>query len=694
MPEDMTPPPSGRDEIPRPRRAPAPEPAASAAPGAVGPVPEPLWGIGQIAAYLGRGKETVRGWWQATRTRVLDPDAAAAADALPPPDFLASGDPGGIRGFFAPPTPDFAAPASRWWDSPRARPLWRPQVIVAWALTTGRTTAEGVLGWERRLPIPMFADLPALPAALPRVLDEVVHLPPRRAYDGRAVTAHLRVWEGPPDPDAATGPQRPPRTVVLISPADGPPPLTGFEDLGDLADRILDAGHLTWRQARRALWFLQGEQRPEHRPDGSLALRPVVRYLSFAVQPAVGDAPGDGTAAGPADGADAPRRLVRLGHRMATALERRLDGAAAGGPLHAPQLLHAALEHIDHLVGEVVEVYPDGTCTATTVARHAGGERPVHLRWDPAGLGDDLTHLPALVTAARTAPTSSAADAADPSAYRAAVCRTAAQWVAAHADHARAGYRLLGLPGLGRDAVLRQAPQVTSELEELVETVLADQEQHPYTVALLLRDLAAVRHVLACPDRPGDRPAATGDDASDQDPKAALAAALRHAAARIGQHYHQVTAHVAEHRSLPVRHTETGGSVQNPAEENRASAVYLDTVSWWGPTAEDRDTARLLAGMFFDHERAAGLRHGYDPFGRLVVHCAAAHAFAVQWPATAAPVAAQPVPPLYRPLPDGRVDLIPLTGAGAGGEDPEGGDFEGEGVNRSAMQAAVGGEAQ
>ena len=115
----------------------------------------------------------------------------------------------------------------------------------------------------------------------------------------------------------------------------------------------------------------------------------------------------------------------------------------------------------------------------------------------------------------------------------------------------------------------------------------------------------------------------------------------RHAAARIGQHYHQVTAHVAEHRSLPVRLTDTGARVQNAAEENRASAVYLDTVSWWGPTAEDRDTARLLAGMFFDHERATGLRHGYDPFGRLVVHCATAHAFAVQWPATAAPASSR-----------------------------------------------------
>jgi hypothetical protein len=141
----------------------------------------------------------------------------------------------------------------------------------------------------------------------------------------------------------------------------------------------------------------------------------------------------------------------------------------------------------------------------------------------------------------------------------------------------RAGYRLVGLPSIGRDAVLRQAPQVAPELEELVETVLADQE-HPYSVAVLLRDLAAVRHVLASWDWPGDRLGATGD----QEPGGALAAALRRAAARIGQHYHQVTAHVAEHRSLPLRLTDTGGSVQNPAEKDRASAVYLDTASWLG----------------------------------------------------------------------------------------------------------------
>ncbi|MEV3926973.1 hypothetical protein [Actinomadura coerulea] len=621
----------------------------------MGPGPEPLWGIGQIAAYLGRGKETVRGWWQATRARAADATAAAAADALPIPAFLSPGDPDGIHGFFTPAEPDAAAARTPWWETPRARPLWRPQVIAAWALTTGRTTADGMSGWERRLPVPMFADLPALPAALPRVVDEVVQLPPRWAHDGRIVTAHLRIWEGPLSPAPSAARWTPPRTVVLLSPADAPLPLTGVDDL---ADRILAAGHLTERQARRALWFLQGEQIPQRQPDGAVALRPVMHYLSFALQPTAGDEPAD-VGEGPVDDPALPPQPARHDHRMAAALKRRLDGAPAGGPLRAPQLLPAALEHIDHLVGEVVEVYPHGTCTTTTVARHASGERPVQMDWDTVGLADDLAHLPDLATAATAdGAGGGTADAADLQAHRAAVCRTAAHWVAAHADLAQ--YRLLGLPGLGRDAVLRRVPEAAPELDGLVEATLADQEQQPYSIAVLLRDLTAVRHVLASLDQPGGQPGRANGDAYDPGPQGALVAALLHAAARIGQQYHQVTAHVAEHRSMPVRLPDSTASAHSPDAGGSEPATYLDTVSWWGPTPEDRADARLLAGMFFEHERAAGLRHGYDPFGRLVLHCAQARAFAVQWPSTAAPAVEQPITPTYQPLPDGRVDLLPL----------------------------------
>ncbi|TMR03405.1 hypothetical protein ETD83_10895 [Actinomadura soli] len=657
MPEAPPSDPSSRDELARPGPHSAAPPAER--PGAPGP--EPLWGLGQIATYLGCGKETVRGWWQAARARAADPTAAAAADALPPPNFLIPNDPGGIAGFFAPPTPGPAVPAALpWWTVERVRPLWRPPVIVAWALTTGRTTTDGAPGWER-LPIPMFADLPALPAALPRVLDAVVQLPPRRPGGGRAFTVHLRIWEGPLPSGPGADPT-PPRTVVLLSPADGPPPPLPHAE--DLAARILAAGHLTARQARRALWFLQGEQLPESQPDGAVALRTPVHYLSFAVQPAGDDEPDDSSADGPTT--DAPPTPAGLGHRGAVALERRLDGAPAG-PLRSPRLLPAALEHIDHLVGERVEVYPEGTCTADTIARYAAGPRPVPLAWDPAELAADLAHLPILAAAHPTgAPaTADTAGATGAEAYRAAVYRAAAHWVAAHAEQSRREYRL-ALPGLDRDAVHRQPPQIEPELNELLENVLADTEEHPYGIGILLRDLTAVRHLLTPPGHQHADPADdVADDVADDrtpvpDPQDALAAALRHAADRIGRQYHQVAAYIAEHHALPARLPDGSSPRPDPDAGNQEPATYLDTVSWWGPKAEDRDAARLLAGLFFDHERATGLRHGYDPFGRPVVHCAAARAFAVQWPTATAPAADQPITHVYRPLPDGRVDLIPL----------------------------------
>ncbi|NYD51843.1 hypothetical protein BJY14_007826 [Actinomadura luteofluorescens] len=109
--------------------------------------------------------------------------------------------------------------------------------------------------------------------------------------------------------------------MMLLSPADAPLPLTGVDNL---TRRVRAAGHLTERQARRALWFLQGEQIPQRQPDGAVALRPVVHYLSFALQPAPADEHAD-VGKDPVDDADLPPQAPRRDHRMTTALERRLD---------------------------------------------------------------------------------------------------------------------------------------------------------------------------------------------------------------------------------------------------------------------------------------------------------------------------------------------------------------------------------
>ncbi|MEU4229613.1 hypothetical protein AB0F17_35395 [Nonomuraea sp. NPDC026600] len=82
-----------------------------------------------------------------------------------------------------------------------------------------------------------------------------------------------------------------------------------------------------------------------------------------------------------------------------------------------------------------------------------------------------------------------------------------------------------------------------------------------------------------------------------------------------------------------------------------------------GPGPKNRQRADDLVRLFYDHERQHGVQHGYDSFGRLVVRCPAAHAFAVTWPAHG-PITVADVTGLYHPgfhrLPDGRVDLLPI----------------------------------
>ncbi|MFB4317295.1 hypothetical protein [Actinomadura sp. 21ATH] len=178
---------------------------------------------------------------------------------------------------------------------------------------------------------------------------------------------------------------------------------------------------------------------------------------------------------------------------------------------------------------------------------------------------------------------------------------------------------------------------------------------------MLVRDLAAVRAAAAA--------AGYGEHAEDDPADAAgaagageLAAALEHATARIAVHHRlqlPPTGPLAGH--LPARLPAPGpGPLPGTAPD---AAAYLRTVSWWGPAGQHLDLAELLHGLFYAHEADDGLRHGYDPFGRLVVYAPAAHALGVAWPL--APDGARGLD-LTNPafafteLPDGRVDLIPL----------------------------------
>ncbi|MFD1496982.1 hypothetical protein [Streptosporangium lutulentum] len=610
---------------------------------APGAGPGAMWGLGQVATYLGRSREAVRLYWLASRARAVDPHAATAADALPVPDFLLPDKGAGVHGFF-----DVRGPAAtEWWAVESVRPLWRPQVIAAWASTTGRAVRDGD---RYRLPVPLYLDLPALSAPLPRTVDAVVQVPA-----GYRTTAtqdlHLRIWDGPL-PSVPGGETVARRTVVLLAATD---PASGFAlDDEDLAAHLRDAGLITGEQARRALWFMQS---PSHHPDveaGRMLWRPQLTYLSFEIFEAAPDRV-----------TELPLRQ-RVGQRISATLHQ-LDGGPARA-LRFPTRLPATAAQLEHLVGERLEIYPRGMHTPAVIARWSAGERPVTVAWDPVGLGEDLAQLPVLVdalSAARAALARATPDAdRRPLQRRVAVIRAAASWVASIA-HGNLNHGCFTDPYAPEQlpAVTLQMPLPTDADRLLIKQVLADDESEPYQYSVLLRDLAAI---TALADEVSAE-AASADQDGAPDPGAQLAAALRQAVVGIGEHFHpQVRLRVGSQQWIPARielATAASSVARQHVGERTEGAAYLQTIAWWGPRPEDREMAYLLARLFFDYEHDGedGLACGYDPFGRLVMHCPAAEAFAIGWPTNGVPEIADLGTWRFRPLADRRIDLIPIA---------------------------------
>lgn len=625
--------------------------------------PEALWGLAQVRAYTGVSKEKARTWWQTTRRRAADPATAAANDALPVPAFLlAEGE--GTAGFFS---VHGDRHVRDWWTIPKVRPLWRPETIALWAAITGRAVRSGgALSDEYRLPVPMWVDLPPLPAPLPRATDELVRLDRPRYHPS---DLHVRIFDGPlpadqadvfTRPDGMSGASKTPapgiaripktdgtadgagearRTVVVLAMPDGAtvPPTVWAEEI---AAHLLATGRLTTAQARRALWFaLLPSSRPFLNQDNRVIALPEAYYLGFAITDA-------------AALADAPA-LVRQRHRLAAALERRAD-RPAGGLLGDPRVERADLGDIDALIGRRLEIYPRGSYTTDTVARFTAHERPVQVPWDPEQLAADLEHLPVLHAAAETAAGETAAGEA---ALPEPTLRAARDWVAAHAHHLLTGAYLESAGTSERDAVIRVMPAPTDADRALVARLVAHAE--PYLYPMVVRDLLAVRAAHAHAGETGQPPA--------------LTAALAHAADRIALHHRQQIGGRAQLQQwVPARVDVPGpGPLPLPAPDASAdagieaaqdtapdAAAYLATVSWWGPSADDSEHAGLLAALFYRHELDAGTRHGYDPFGRLVLWCPHAHAFGVAWPVAGSAVLE--FDPRFSALKDGRVDLVPL----------------------------------
>ncbi|MEV6987230.1 hypothetical protein AB0M95_39050 [Sphaerisporangium sp. NPDC051017] len=605
--------------------------------------PGALWGLGQIATYLGRSRETVRLYWQATKARAIDPGAATAGDALPAPDFLLPDNSNGIHDFF---NVGGDRHVKDWWTLQAVRPAWRPEVIAVWASTTGRAVRQH---GGYRLPVPHYLTLPALPAPLARVVDQVLDVPAGYHTD-QTRGLHVRIWDGPLSPESGPPAQAESarRTVVLLAPAGEAPGFPHQED--ELAGFVLDAGLLTIAQRRHALWFLQT---PHHSTadDGRIVNRPETYYISFEILLH-----------------DDPAQIGELSLRQRagakiTAALHRLDGDNVRR-VHNPIRLNTTVADLEHLIGERLEIYPPGTQTADVIARWASGERPVTLAWDPVRLGDHLTHLPVLVDALAAARADLEAISETDGGrsellQRIAVLRAAANWVADLAK-SKCSSHLLG-HGYDDDqlrAVHLDIPTPTSAQLALLDATLADDEPGTYTFTVLLRDLPAVAALAATLPRtkPGHRPT----------PDSALGDALADALGVLSDHFRLQIPHriAAQHTTLPVRVDAAILRPGNGDQQRASSEAYLRTVAWWGPRPEHQLAADQLARLFFDHERQLGITHGYDPFGRLVVRCPAAGAFAVAWPTTGS-IELSDVTGLniraFRRLSDGRVDLVPIS---------------------------------
>ncbi|MFD8609599.1 hypothetical protein [Streptomyces sp. NPDC059631] len=232
-----------------------------------------------------------------------------------------------------PPRPRFRAGSAK-------AALWVPAEVRLFAAQRGQALADGPL---RRLPVPMWIDLPALDAPLARVADQVMEFFVPWSKDQYAV--HVRIWRGPADGGE--------RIVCLISAMDV---RTLYPTVGShgqhIAEEIVAAGLLTPDDARRCFFFGLGVRAEpfwskEEDPQSLV-------YLTFAV----------------------PEQQTGLLGRWRRPGTRLFTPAGAS-------VIRARLSQLVHLVGEDIELYPAGAHTREVIERYVSGERPVALDWDP-----------------------------------------------------------------------------------------------------------------------------------------------------------------------------------------------------------------------------------------------------------------------------------------------------------------------
>ncbi|MEU3356133.1 hypothetical protein [Streptomyces sp. NPDC037389] len=306
--------------------------------------------------------------------------------------------------------------------------LWLPEEVRLYALQRGQALADHP-GADRRLPVPMWLNLPPLPTPLPRIADEVLNLPMRLSHSPGPHPIHVRIWRGP----AGNGT----RTVCLLAGTDSgtvPPTVAPLGQI--MAHEVVEAGLLTEDVARTAFWFGLGVHH-HNLPDGDPQ---VLMYLSFALT----------------------ERHGGLLRRWRTPDTPELFTAASAVP--------ARLAQLAHLTGENLELYPQGTHTPEAITLYAAGQRPVVVDWDPYDLAKTVHRTATLrawadaeTKAGRERAAATITDAATALAARAAEIDTRYEHDHAAEEHTVVDRRVHRLAPGERDELLNYARSAGGE---------------------------------------------------------------------------------------------------------------------------------------------------------------------------------------------------------------------------------------